>query len=225
MMSNLVRHLARYPVLLLVALLAFFAAPQGSRAEPAAGEFDFYVLSLSWSPTYCRTPQGRNNRQQCSAARRYGMVLHGLWPQYERGYPESCPSTEPERVDRALGNRYLDIMPGMGLIGHEWRKHGTCSGLNQADYFATARKAFSRVRIPEQMKSPASTKRFTPQVVEALFSKANPGLGHRAMAVTCQGEMLQDVRICLTKDLRFRDCRQVDADACRRSFVILPPAP
>ena len=210
---------------LFAAACALTIKPAQAETQDSPGAFDFYVLSLSWSPTYCSTPNGRTNRLQCSPAKRLGMILHGLWPQNERGYPESCPTTEPTRVDETLGRRYFDIMPGMSLIGHEWRKHGTCSGLTQSEYFATARRAFEQIRMPDQMKNATKGQRYTPDVVEQLFIKDNPGLTKRGIAVTCQGEMLEEVRICLTKDLQFRDCPQVDADQCRRSFVSLPPAP
>ena len=60
------------------------------RRQNEPGKFDYYVLALSWSPSYCQAAQERApNRapdQQCSG-RPFSFVVHGLWPQYERGFP------------------------------------------------------------------------------------------------------------------------------------------
>ncbi len=115
---------------------------------PVGTGFDFYVLALSWSPAYCRAEGPGANKQQCAADRDLGFVVHGLWPQFENGYPEFCPTREPDRVPSRLGRNYTDIVPSMGLIGHQWRKHGSCSGLSQNDYFGVLRAARERVRLP-----------------------------------------------------------------------------
>ena len=67
------------------------------------GDFDYYVLVLSWSPTHCSSDagHGRGNDMQCRSGRPFGFVLHGLWPQYERGYPQACESDEPREVSAA----------------------------------------------------------------------------------------------------------------------------
>lgn len=125
----------------------------GQNPVPAGTGFDFYVLSLSRSPAFCASSEGSGNRQQCGSNRRYGFVVHGLWPQNETGYPEFCTSSEPDRVPDAIGRTMFDIMPSMGLIGHQWRKHGACSGLSQKDYFSATRTAFEAVKLPETIAS------------------------------------------------------------------------
>lgn len=185
--------------------------------------FDFYVLALSWSPTFCET-QGDNARsQQCGTGSGFGMIVHGLWPQNETGYPQDCATNEPERVPAELGRRYFDIMPGMGLIGHQWRKHGTCSGLGQADYFALVRKAFQRIDIPQELARPLSAVTLSPAEIEKRFTSANPGLSTQGISVQCEGEKFEEVRICLTRDLAFRACAEVDRQSCRRNSVMVPP--
>src|SRR5262249_40589503 len=62
--------------------------------QNAPGQFDYYVLSLSWSPSFCETATGNARRQQCGT-RPFSFVVHGLWPQYERGFPESCLAPPP----------------------------------------------------------------------------------------------------------------------------------
>lgn len=201
------------------------ATPPRPPSVPRGSGFDFYVLSLSWSPTYCRSEEGRDNRQQCGSDADYGLIVHGLWPQNETGYPEFCSSGGQERVPDGLGRSLFDIMPGMGLIGHEWRKHGTCSGLSQQDYFRVTRMAYERIKIPEVLgnaKALASLRLGTERI-EDMFTDKNPDLGKRGIAVTCDGGKLDEIRICLTKDLAFRDCLEVDRNACRLKSVDLPP--
>ncbi|MCB1968558.1 MAG: ribonuclease, partial [Candidatus Accumulibacter sp.] len=66
------------------------AAVAGTTSVPLGSGFDFYVLALSWSPAYCLIEGDRANKQQCAEERDLGFVVHGLWPQFESGYPEFC---------------------------------------------------------------------------------------------------------------------------------------
>lgn len=209
-------------VLAAFACLAFFA--WGGTARAQSPDFDFYVLSLSWSPTYCATQQGGRSSQQCDGGERYGFIVHGLWPQYEAGYPEFCRNREPQRVPNALGETLFDIMPSMGLIGHQWRKHGSCTGLSQKEYLAETRKAYDRVRIPETLAEGEKQLTLSTAQIEGAFVAANPGMTTRGIAASCEGRQLEEVRICLTKDLQFRDCAEVDRRGCQRSQIDVPPA-
>ena len=213
---------------LIAALLGCFAsaATAQDRRQNAPGQFDFYVLSLSWSPSFCEAARergntGRSTQAQCSG-RPYSFVVHGLWPQYERGYPEYCKRPSP-RLDRNVMRGMLDLMPAPGLVYNEWDKHGTCSGLGARGYFETVRKARASVKIPEEYLDLASPKTVTPGEVEEAFIKANPGLSASAIAVRCDSRRLGEVRICMNKDLQFRACEQVDRSACRRSQIVMPP--
>lgn len=197
---------------------------EASQKREANPDFDFYVLALSWSPTYCASEAGKRNRQQCGSDARFGLVVHGLWPQRERDYPQDCASTEPQRVPDALGRRYLDIMPGMGLIGHEWRKHGTCSGLTQEDYLALVRRAFDKVAVPASLSASANPGTLAPADIERQFTAVNPGLGADGVAVTCEDGRFEEVRICLSKDLGFRACRNVDRNSCQSAKIEIPAA-
>jgi ribonuclease T2 len=199
------------------------SAMRGSQRNPP-GQFDFSVLSLSWSPSFCRESEerGRNGGEQCSTARPYSFVVHGLWPQYERGFPRDCQVPSP-RLNHELMTSMLDLMPAPRLIYHEWDQHGTCSGLEPKAYFDLIRKARDAVKIPEAYASPKSTVTVTPDEVEEAFVKSNPGLSRAAIAVTCGSTRLSEVRICVSKDLKFRDCGEVDRRACRRDKLIMPP--
>src|SRR5713101_1799028 len=120
------------------------------RRQNQPGKFDFYVLSLSWAPSFCDAAFERAPDQapppECGQ-RAYPFVVHGLWPQYEKGFPEFCQQPSP-RLDRNVVASMLDLMPAPRLIFNEWDKHGTCSGLAPRAYFETIRKARAAIKIP-----------------------------------------------------------------------------
>lgn len=200
--------------------------PQDDR-QNAPGQFDFYVLALSWSPSFCDASRERGNtgsrshQAQCGA-RPYAFVVHGLWPQYENGFPDYCQQPAP-RLNRNIVSAMLDVMPAPGLIFSQWDKHGTCSGLSARNYFETIRKARAAVKIPSEFLDPTETKSITPAELEASFIKANAGLSTEAMSVQCDSHRLSEIRICMTKDLKFRACGEVDRRTCRRDTVVMPP--
>ncbi|NPU67358.1 ribonuclease T2 [Bradyrhizobium sp. 83012] len=211
----------------LALLVGTLVAPAGAqdRRQNAPGAFDFYVLSLSWSPSFCAEAEergGRGSRSQQCSGRPYSFVVHGLWPQYEAGYPEYCEQPSP-RLPRNIMTSMLDLMPAPGLIYNEWDKHGTCSGLSAKAYFEAIRKARAAIKIPEEFLDLAQAKTVAPAAVEEAFIKANPKLTTSAIAVTCNRTRLSEVRICLSKDLEFRSCDEVDRQACRRDEVNMPP--
>ncbi len=136
------------------------------------------MLSLSWSPSFCEEAEERGNggrsQAQCGG-RPFSFVVHGLWPQYEHGFPEYCQRPSP-RLDRNIMTSMLDLMPAPGLIFNEWDKHGTCSGLAARAYFETIRKARAAVKIPEEYLQLSEPKTVAPAEIEDAFVKANPGL-------------------------------------------------
>lgn len=199
------------------------AGPPPSREATAGGSgFDFYVLSLSWSPSYCEAEGEDANRQQCASGRPYAFVVHGLWPQYETGYPESCPTDDLEIADGLLRSLY-DLMPSAGLIRHQWKKHGSCTGLSQADYFAALRAAREKVTIPAAYRRLDDYRTVEPGTVERDFLAANGGLPADGAAVTCDRRYLREVRICMTKAFAFRPCPEVDRRACALDRAVMPP--
>ena len=209
--------------------LDFVAAAAGvasaqDRRQNAPGEFDFYVLALSWSPSFCEAAAERGNsgRSNVQCSRPYSFVVHGLWPQYERGFPEYCQRPSP-RLDRNIMSSMLDLMPAPGLIFSEWDKHGTCSGLAARAYFESIRKARAAVKIPEQFLDLSEPKTIAPSDIEEAFIKVNPGLSSSAISVLCTSRRLSEVRVCMSKDMQFRACEEIDRRACRRDEVVMPP--
>jgi ribonuclease T2 len=214
-------------VLFILALTIPGVLAQDSRQnEP--GKFDFYVLTLSWSPSFCEASAERSGgrttqsqREQCGE-RPFSFVVHGLWPQYEKGFPEYCQQPAP-RLDRAIVSSMLDLMPSPRLIFRQWDRHGTCSGLAPRAYFDQVRRARAAVKIPDNFLELREPLTVTPDDVEEAFVKANPGLARTAVAVTCGSQRLNEVRICLNKELKFQDCAEVDRRACRREKLVMPP--
>lgn len=206
-----------------VALAALAGGPTAAQdaRQNAPGQFDFYVLSLSWSPSFCDAAGERAPKQQCGA-RPYAFVVHGLWPQYERGFPEYCQVPAP-RLNREIVSSMLDLMPAPRLVFQQWDKHGTCSGLSARAYFDHVRKARAVVKIPPEYIDLSQTITVSPDEVEEAFVKANPGLSRDAIAVNCDNRRLREVRICMTREFGFRDCEEANRRACRREKLIMPP--
>jgi ribonuclease T2 len=205
-----------------MALAAPAAAQDRRQNEP--GKFDYYVLSLSWSPSYCEASAERApNRapdQQCGA-RPFAFVVHGLWPQYERGFPSYCQVPAP-RLDRGIVGSVLDLMPSPRLVFHEWDRHGTCSGLTPHAYFETMRKARAAVKIPDDYLALGQPAMVTAADVADAFVKANPNLSRDDVAVMCDKKRLSEVRICLTRSFAFRACPEVTQRACKLERMTMP---
>ncbi|MGV6876134.1 ribonuclease T2 family protein [Pseudochelatococcus sp. B33] len=222
------RHFVRA---LLAAVLAFAGGPAAAQQADRGGRpgvFDFYVLALSWSPGFCALEGRADGRNQCAAGKRRTFVVHGLWPQFERGYPRECAtgdaslSRNPSR--RAMGLA-AGIFPEPGLARHQWRMHGTCSGRMPEDYFRDTARARALVTVPQALQGLRTDRRVSPDAVEKAFIAANPGLRPDMIATACQRGRLQEVRICLERDLSgFRTCAEVDRNGCRdRNITIDAP--
>jgi ribonuclease T2 len=182
----------------------------------AVPTFAYYLLVLSWSPAFCAEHAGRSP-EQCSKS--YGFVVHGLWPQNERGWPESCST--PGTLDGALIEELLPLMPSKTLVEHEWAKHGTCSGLGPRGYLALLERARSSIAIPPVLNGPRRPVSATLEQIRSMFIAVNPGLTADAMAVACK-TTVSEVRFCLDKELRFRRCSADVRDRCQ-GVAIFPP--
>jgi ribonuclease T2 len=195
------------------------ARPRGASAP---GDFDFYVLSLSWSPGFCATGGAQKTRSQCESGSGLGFVVHGLWPQYESGFPQDCgpAGRSPSRIalEAAKG-----LYPDVNLARYEWRKHGTCSGKSPTDYFADVRRARDAIEIPPPFRAASDRQTWTPIDIQRGFIAANPKLRPDMMGIACRSGVLEEVRICFSKDLRdFHTCPQVSQGSCRTRELRVP---
>src|SRR3979411_3091814 len=201
--------ISRFLVSLGLLAMATGSASAQDRRQNTPGAVDYYVLSLSWSPSFCEeaAERGTEGRAQAQCGGRpFSFVVHGLWPQYERGFPEYCQRPSP-RLARNIMTSMLDLMPAPGLIFNEWDKHGTCSGLGERGYFETIRKARAAVKIPEEFLQLSEPKTIAPGDLEDAFIKVNPGLSISAISVTCDRSRLSEVRVGLSKELQLRPSR------------------
>ncbi len=203
--------------------IAGISPAQAQQRGGAAGDFDFYVLALSWSSGFCTVEGDGKNREECAAGSGLSFTVHGLWPQNERGYPTEC-GPQGRSPSRAAIDIARDVMPSEGLARYQWRKHGTCSGSSPTDYFRDVKAARSKIVIPKEFEKPTREARWNPVDVERAFIASNPGLRADMIAVSCRRNVMDEVRICLTKDLRgFRSCEEVDRGGCRAREISVPP--
>ena len=186
----------------------------------APGNFDFYVLTLSWSPGFCETNPAGNGKAQCDSGSNLGFVVHGLWPQFERGYPSDCDQRQATQAALALAR---GVFPDQGLARYEWGKHGTCSGLPPEAYFADVKRARDAIAIPAAFNAPNGDQNFSPNDIMRSFTDANPRLRPGMLAVGCKGGVLEEVRFCLSKDLRsYQACPEVVQQSCRAGQLRVP---
>ena len=172
-----------------IALLAILGAPQIASARhhhrdsnAAPGQFDYYLLSLSWSPAF-RIQQP--NSTQCNGSRRFGFVVHGLWPQNEKGWPQNCGGDT--QISDSVVEGISDLMPSRKLVYHEWSAHGTCSGLDPRAFFALVRRSYGSMVIPAVLESPRTAIEQSPTAIVNAFLKANPRLPAESVVATCTG--------------------------------------
>jgi ribonuclease T2 len=189
-----------------------------SHAGGEAGVFDYYVLSLSWAPTYCLTHA--DDSAECSG-KGYGFVLHGLWPQYDSGgYPEKCPTQMELSAEAAARGR--TIYPSERLMQHEWSEHGTCSGLQALDYFQAADRATAVLKIPQALDAPRSSQSVSADQIIGFFRAANPQLPDGSLTLACSRDSFSEVRVCLTKDLAIRTCGRGVRSSCPKISLQVP---
>jgi ribonuclease T2 len=191
-----------------------------------AGEFDYYALVLSWSPTFCEGRTDGRNGPQCDSKRPYAFVLHGLWPQYEKGFPQSCRLGKKPWVPGPLINSMLDIMPSPRLVIHEYKKHGTCSGLDPNSYFALARKLYGKITVPPAFIAPSNEITTSVSAIEQAFLAANPSLKPEMLSVACgKRDRVKDIRVCFTREGVLRSCGRNESQErlCRSGQVTMPP--
>lgn len=197
-----------------------------ARRSQQPGDFDYYALVLSWAPTYC-AGAGRGRRDpQCIGPRPYAFVLHGLWPQWQRGWPEFCRTRSRPWVPRGVIRSLRDIMPSKGLIIHEYKKHGTCSGLTVESYFDKARALYDKVRIPPRYIRPAKPLVTSPREIENDFLRANPALRPEMISVSCgRRRRLREIRICFSRSGEPAACgrNELQQRLCRQPKIVLPP--
>lgn len=202
--------------IILALFLAVLGLTSAAQANDEPGRFDYWMLSLSWSPQYCSE---RERDPQCT--RVYNFVVHGLWPQFEQdGYPQNC--ADVERVDKDLVSRMMLIMPSPTLVQHQWQKHGSCSGMEAKEYFLNVERVHRSLIIPAAYQEVPKHLTTTAQEIRDAFIQSNPGLAPEMMSLTCSGRYLKEIRICYDKDYQPRDCSGDIRDRCGKRVILRP---
>jgi ribonuclease T2 len=182
----------------------------------ASSGFDYYLLNLSWSPEFCH---GHRDAAECAAHSTF--VLHGLWPQNnDGGYPENCANA-PRASKPPDTSAFADIYPDAGLLQHEWRTHGACTGLDADAFFSAARAAFRSVAIPPAFSNLDHQISMTPDEILSSFTASNPSIPRASLALSCGNNYLTAVEVCLDKTLRPIACGPIRS--CRANVVRIPP--
>jgi len=215
----------------LACVVLALGAADGARAQDAherygaqPGVYDLALLSLSWSPGFCDIEGDRKGKRECASGSGLGFVVHGLWPQYENGdYPSFCDRSK-NFVPSASLDIAREIYRDKGLAIGEWRKHGECTGLDPSLYYQAVIALYRKIKVPATLVSPAAPLRAAPAEIAEAFAKANPGMIEPGMvSVACRRRELQEVRFCVTKDLRgFRVCGNAVPDACQGGEITIP---
>ena len=205
---------------LAAALIANAVAAQAGNDKP--GVFDYYVLSLSWSPNWCRLEGDARMSDQCAQGSGHGWIMHGLWPQFHRGYPSFC-QTAARPPSRGLTAKMADIMGTSGLAWHQWKKHGTCTGLSAEDYYELSREAYTRVTRPVVFRKLDRKVLLPASVVEEAFLQSNPDMSPDGVTITCRQDQIQEARICLSKALDPVPCGQDVILDCKLKKAVFAP--
>jgi len=206
----------------LVLIVASQANP--AAAQNRAGEFDHYLLALSWIPAYCAVDGDERHDPRCDDGSAVGWAVHGLWPQHADGaWPEYCNTAEraPSRRETA---EQADLFGSSGSAWHQWNKHGRCSGLSPRNYYRLVAEAVSRVTLPEVFGGINRQLEIDPDVIEAAFIEANPDLTPDMLVTTCPRGEVVELRVCLTRSLEPRECaRETLRRECRYDAATLLP--
>ncbi|MEL7164825.1 MAG: ribonuclease T2 [Pseudomonadota bacterium] len=204
------------------ALLIWLVLATPLAAQNVSGQFDYYVASLSWSPNWCAYEGDARGSDQCDARHDHGWILHGLWPQHHRGWPEYCRTAE-RPPSRSMTRDMADIMGTSGLAWHQWKKHGVCSGLSASDYYALSRAAYARITRPDVFRRLEDPVRLPASVVEDAFLQANPDMEADGITITCRQGYIQEARICLSRDLDPMPCGRDVIKDCTLDRALFDP--
>jgi ribonuclease T2 len=186
-------------------------------ADPPQGQFDYYVLALSWAPNYCAGHPNDHSRE-CTIGQQANFVLHGLWPQANEGSsPIRCAPAPP--VSHAIVRHMLEYYPSRGLVQHEWRQHGVCSGVPASEYFDQVEQALNSVKIPDQYRNLQRSDHLKVRDVEQSFAEANHA-PPEAFHISCHAGEMVTVEACLTKDLHYQACTP-SVRECRSPQVLM----
>ncbi|MGB3723108.1 MAG: ribonuclease T [Pacificimonas sp.] len=193
------------------------ATPPDNRPDaPTAG----YVLALSWSPEYCRFREDSvRDRGQCRD-NRFGLVVHGLWPQAARGpHPRSCAPASP--VPEYVLREHYCMSPSAKLMQDEWAKHGTCQWDSPDAYFDAAADLWGGLAQPD-LFTLSRDDALTAGAIRAAFRQANPDVPAETIGIDLNRRgWLDEIKLCMDTDFQPRACqpREYGASDGKRASI------
>lgn len=118
---------------------------------PSSEGFKYWVYAVTWQPSFCEL---KPETTGCDKPPQK-FLTHGLWPyndsmgQKTNRHPASCntaPSCQSttacdisddklEQIANTPAIAQLVTVAPQGMFRYEWKKHGTCSGQTESDYF------------------------------------------------------------------------------------------
>ena len=163
-----------------------------------------YTLALSWSPQFCRG-QGDKQSFQCTSGNRFGMTLHGLWPDGAgKDWPQYCKPVG--LLSEAQLRKNLCVTPSAQLNQHEYAKHGSCMGVTPAQYFDQSHALYQALNWPDMDR--LSRRPLTVGQFKDAFARANRGrVPVNSIRVTMTGgHWLDELWLCLDTRYKFVRC-------------------
>ena len=164
-----------------------------------------YTLSLSWSPEQCRFATKADTFQCSGENGRFGLVLHGLWPEGKgANWPQWCPTRQ--HPSARLVRQNMCLTPSAALIAHEWAKHGSCMTKTPEAYFKAARILWDSLTLPD-LDRLSRRKGLTAGMIREAFVTAFPAFKSDmvGLRLTDTG-WFDEIKLCYNKDFRPTRC-------------------
>ena len=212
------------------AVVCFDKADADCASKTGVDDYDYLMLSQHWLPSMCLGLEAGYDSTvthqagaRCTSETSSVLAIHGLWPNYQAGFPQCCGSAlplDPQAVrawPEDLRARLQAQQPDpttsdfdaaiCEIYNHEWQKHGTCF-VDTVDTDADARSYFEvGIELADRLARPTvqlnawagSTRRRAE--IEALYPKA--------VQVLCdsrQEDRLLEIHTCWSRELEMVDC-------------------
>mmetsp|Transcript_12698 Transcript_12698/g.35719 ORF Transcript_12698/g.35719 Transcript_12698/m.35719 type:complete len:172 (+) Transcript_12698:564-1079(+) len=155
-----------------------------------------------------------------------------MWPEYKSGgWPEYCANVkfdmdELSDIMPELEQQWPSLkMPNIAFWAHEWGRHGTCAISmfpSEHDFFQAVLKLHAKLDIAAALKrSGIYPSAHTPYKAESISTAIKKAFGEYPM-LHCEGDELNEVWMCISKDLSVMRCPAADKYACHGE-VFIPP--
>tara|TARA_B100001179_G_scaffold120177_1_gene85906 strand:+ start:63 stop:788 length:726 start_codon:yes stop_codon:yes gene_type:complete len=185
-----------------------------TRTMPVTG----YVLSLSWSPEFCRTRRdsARHARQCSGRAGSFGLIVHGLWPQGAgrggRSWPQWCAARRARPSGAQLA-RQMCVQPSAQLAMRQWAKHGSCFVDTPDRYFRITRILHRSLDWPD-LDRLSRKEGLTAGDIRMAWMQANPYWRREMINVKLNERgWLEEIRLCYGRDWMPAACKRSDRGA------------